>query len=135
MPEAQHATTLCGNVLEPCARKCYVRPVMKALCLLNLGSAETQRRTARQMTWKKKPTSLFFCANTAAYEQRLHASSSQSLQLFCIGIMCWNVARKDTTARRKRLAKTWAADIQLRIPHSKRWEEEAFGELCRCQIT
>ena len=45
MPEAQHATTLCGNVLEPCARKCYVRPVMKALRLLNLGSAEAQRRS------------------------------------------------------------------------------------------
>ena len=43
--EAQHATTLCGNVLEPCAGKCCcVRPVTKALLLLNLGSAETHRR-------------------------------------------------------------------------------------------
>ena len=44
-PEAQHATTLRGNVLEPCAGKCCcVRPVTKALLLLNLGSAETHRR-------------------------------------------------------------------------------------------
>ena len=42
--EAQHATTLCGNVLEPCAGKCCcVRTVTKALLLLNLGSAETHR--------------------------------------------------------------------------------------------
>ena len=44
-PEAQHATTLRGkNVLEPCVHKCCLRAVTKALCVLNLGSAETQRR-------------------------------------------------------------------------------------------
>ena len=71
------------------------------------------------MIWKKKTNALQPCANTAAYEQRLHASSSQSHR-FCIGIMCKNSARKDTTAHRERLAKTWAAYAQRRIPHSKR---------------
>ena len=49
----------------------------------------------------------------------LPTGSSQSHR-FCIGIMCWNTARKDTTAHRKRLAKSEAAYAQRRIPHSKR---------------
>ena len=50
----------------------------------------------------------------------LPTGSSQSHR-FCIGIMCWNTARKDTTAHRKRLAKSEAAYAQRRIPHSKRF--------------
>ena len=53
-PEAQHATTLRGNVLEPCVRKCCLRAVTKALCLLNLGSAETQRRIPHGKRYGRK---------------------------------------------------------------------------------